>query len=661
MKPIPTQVRMAVTAIAGAAALCACGGGGDSGTPAASPTSLQGTVASGAAIANAAVTATDVNGKTATATADAHGAYSLDVGRLSAPVVVVATDPQGRADPLVSVVGSLPAAGTSATANVTTLTTAIGDLLTASGNALDLTAPATLASNAQPAAVQKASGTLNAALADILKQNGLSPASFDAIATPFTANQTGADAVIDSVQLLSNGSGTTLVSSGSPAQGLLLNSQTTAPSTPLAAPPVAANYLGFMQSLLQSCLSAPLAQRSANANCAAAFDTHYTDNGYTSVSDYVQPLQLATSVGASVGQPVTLQFFQDASNVQSALVRIPYVLTDGTPGAFVTTVHQLAAPVTLPDGSTASWNIIGNQLKYDARAESRVTLRTFLDSFADGTGSADVSHYDAGMSFIFNPAGPNASNVNAVQVTGPGLPTGGLFLFRSTACGTANYVAIPGTKPATLPPTSTFTVSSDTNEYRWSWQTVAGAATTFNPPAKYFWDTSQLDPSSVPFYPQYTYALFDASGNPLDSFTVTSPTPVVSANLGATTPWATIGQDVVANFLTPGGTAAAAAASASVDWTPDPDAPALTGVAVLTLGKSTAGVDGFTSVPAGATSATVTAGVDTTGAQTCSGAQFLPLTDGNYRIVQLRAKSANGTRFFQNITYRDGTSAPNAS
>ncbi|WP_155741218.1 hypothetical protein [Burkholderia pseudomultivorans] len=661
MKRSSTQLRMALTAIAGAAAVCACGGGSDSSPSSPPAASVQGTVASGAAIANAALTATDVNGKTATATAGADGTYTLDVGQLSAPVVVVATDPQGRADPLVSVIATLPAAGASSTVNVTTLTTAIGDLLTASGNALDLTAPATLGANVQPAAVQKASGTLNSALADILQQNGLSASSFDAIATPFTANQTGADAVIDSVQLLRNGSGTTLVSNGSPAQGLALNNQTTAPAAPLAAPPVAANTLGFMSGLLKACLSAQVAQRGTNASCAAAFDSHYMDNGYTSVDDYVAAFQLATSVGASVGQPVTLQYFKDASNTQSALVRIPYTLTDGTQGSFVTTAHQLAAPITLPDGSTASWNLVGNQLKYDARTESRVTLRTFLDSFADSTGNPDVSHYDAGMSFVFNPQGPNASNVNAVQVTGPGLPTGGLFLFRSSACGTANYLAIPGTKSATLPPTGSLTVASDTNEYRWSWQTVAGAATTFTPPSKYFWDTSQLDPSSVPFYPQYTYELFDSSGNPLDSFTVTSATPVVSANLGATTPWATVGQDVVANFLTPGGSAAGAATTASVDWTPNADAPPLLGVAVLTLGKSTAGVDGFTSVPGGATSATVTAGVDSTGAQTCAGSQFLPLVDGNYRIVQLRAKNANGVRFFQNVTYRDGASAPNAS
>ncbi|WP_322046441.1 carboxypeptidase-like regulatory domain-containing protein [Paraburkholderia sp. J67] len=661
MKRSSTQFRMVLTAIAGAVAVCACGGGSDSSPSATPAASVQGTVASGAAIANANVTATDVNGKTASTTAGADGTYTLKVGQLNAPVVVVATDPQGRSDPLVSVIAALPAAGTSSTVNVTTLTTAIGDLLTASGNALDLTTPATLGANVQVAAVQKASGTLNSALADILQQNGLSTASFDAISTPFTANQTGADAVIDSVQLLSNGSGTTLVSNGSPAQGVLLNAQTAAPSTPLASAPVAANYLGFMSGLLQSCLSAQVSQRSTNASCAAAFDAHYTDNGYTSIDDYVGAFQLATSVGASVGQPVTLQFFKDASNVQSALVRIPYTLTDGTQGTFVTTVHALAAPVTLPDGSTASWSIVGNQLKYDARTESRITLRTFLDSFADSTGSADVSHYDAGMSFVFNPAGPNASTVNAVQVTGPGLPSGGLFLFRSSACGTANYLAIPGTKPATLPPTSSFTVSSDTNEYRWSWQNVAGTSPNFSPPSKYFWDTSQLDPSSVPFYPQYTFALFDASGNSLDSFTVTSATPVVSANLGATTPWATIGQDVVANFLTPGGSAANAAASASVDWTPNADAPPMIGVAVLTLGNSASGIDGFTSVQGNATSATVTAGVDTTGAQTCAGSQFLPLVDGNYRIVQLRAKSANGIRFFQNVTYRNGASAPNAS
>ncbi|KWH44074.1 hypothetical protein WM00_33140 [Burkholderia cepacia] len=150
-------------------------------------------------MANATITATDVNGKTATTQAGSNGAYTLNVAGLSQPIALVATDPSGQVSPLVTALAQLPASGQTAVANVTTLTTALVALMTPDGNPMDFVtsvAPVTLANTVTAASVSNATSTLDTYLANLLGAVGL-PATYDPVATAFTADHTGADALID--------------------------------------------------------------------------------------------------------------------------------------------------------------------------------------------------------------------------------------------------------------------------------------------------------------------------------------------------------------------------------------------------------------------------------------------------------------------------------
>lgn len=638
------------------AMLTACGGGSSGSSTPATPAAIQGTVASGNPIAQAVVVATDINGKTATATADSNGNYTLTTASLSAPLVLVATDPSGQVSPVVSVLASLPVAGKTSVANVTTLTSAVSSLLTTDGNALDFVTPgaATTLSAVSTASVQKASATLNTYLANVLAAYGLNT-TFDAVATPFVANHTGADAVIDLVEVVNEGKVTELVSRS--AQNVAyLNLSTTGvanPAAPLPPPSAAlvANqatlsaYLSALPASLTSCLSG-----ANSAACSAVFDAGYKDNGYTSIQKYDTDLSNAS---LALGTPQIVQLATDGS---SALISVPYSIGSGTNLAqysFVTTVHPVATPITLPGGTQVSWNVIGNQLKYDATVATRVTRRYFYDTFANSNGNPDVSFYDAGILLNFNLNGPNASNVNSILVTGPGLPAGGLYLVNSSVTGAG--LSIAATQP-TSPPSASYRTGSDTNEYRWSWQAIK-STDTFTPPTKGFWATTPVDVTTIPVNATYVYTLYDASGTQLDQMSVVNSTPPTDASLGTKVPWAILGTDVVTNVLSPGGSLAGAVTSVPVDFTTAPFQPSLYQASVQSETASSAGVIATAQLPAGASSVTVST-------PACTPAcpfDAINTSTGTYRIVQLRGKNQQGIRFFDNQTYRNGTAAPNAS
>ena len=141
-----------------------CGGGGSSSTSSSTSTvtatSVNGTVATGGAVVGATVTLTDATGAQATATTNTQGAYTISVKGMTAPFLIVATDATGISAPLVSVLAKLPNGTAPAVANVTTLTTAIAAMLTASGNPLDLASTTALAKVTLPS-VQIATITLD--------------------------------------------------------------------------------------------------------------------------------------------------------------------------------------------------------------------------------------------------------------------------------------------------------------------------------------------------------------------------------------------------------------------------------------------------------------------------------------------------------------------
>lgn len=660
------------TVLASAALLlAACGGGG--GSPASAP-SIQGTVASGNAVAQAAITATDVNGKTATATADSNGNYTLVTSGLTAPIALVAADPSGQVSPVVSVLATLPAAGKIAVANITTLTTALSALLTPDGNPMDFVtaSAATSLSKVTTAGTQAATTTLDTYLANLLSATGL-PATFDPVGTAFTANHTGADALIDLLSIVPEGGATYLtyvVPSTATTQSaayLALDSASVGasnlPVTPAISAGAAANlaslatYLGSLSTALQPCLAAG----GTGSACSSVIDASYKDNGYTNITQYDSGF---TSSTLSLGTPTTVTAASDGT---SALIAIPYALTSaaGNLGQYTayTTVHQT------PGGS---WDIIGNQLNYDVSVATRTTWRHFNDTFTNSDGNPDVSFFDAGVTLDVNLTGPGGSSINSAYVTGPGLPGAGLWLTISEVTGT-HYLAIEATQQSTMaPPSSTYETGSDTNEYRWSSATLTGDPA-FIPPSAGFWSSSNLDVTQLPPGRVYQFTLYDVNGSQVAQLNVTNPNPPADATLGEnaytegqskTYPqgsWPTLGSDVVTNFLSASGSLAAAQTSVPVDFKPPPAVTpnmvqlTMSEITVYSQAQNGTGYQRSISVQNGTTSVTVTA---------ASGDSFQAINNSSnsaYRIVQLQSKNAQGILFYLNETYRSSANAPNAS
>ena len=199
--------RSALLASAVLFVLSACGGGGGSATTPVTPpvtppppvtTTLSGVVAAGAPIASAAVTIKDATGTTKNATAQRNGSYSLDVSGLKAPFVIEASGVlAGNQVVLHSVLPSVTA-GTSAAANVTPPPEALVATVGGAKPVKVFTTPD--ATKLTAAAVQSAQGTLKTALATVLTAAGV-PANVDLVQSPFTANKSGLDAVLETVKV----------------------------------------------------------------------------------------------------------------------------------------------------------------------------------------------------------------------------------------------------------------------------------------------------------------------------------------------------------------------------------------------------------------------------------------------------------------------------
>lgn len=548
------------------AVLAACGGGGSgaasgtsssgsSGTTTAS--TMTGTAAIGNALANATVTVTDANGKTVTATSGANGAYSVSISGLTAPFVIMAADPSSASGNLYSVVASATTSnGAAVIANVTPLTTAIAALLTAGGNPGTLTQSGG-ASAVTSSAVSAAVAKLNAALATILTANGLSAASFDPIGAAFTPNQMGADAVIDSVKVTPSvtGTGLQLASLAAPGTAIQLNQNTTV-SGPLQAPSQPANYLAKLVAALGQCMGG------SSSACASAIDANYLNNGKTSFSAR-HPGLFAT--GSSLTGVKTAAFLPAGtlSTVTNPAALVYFLFTDanGTPNFASDIVQQRT------DGS---WDIIGNQEQFN------VYIASFLGR-VQFTNAADASNgrLESGLQIQIPESvtvNGTTTSVGSALVQGAGLPGAGLYMMTPGA-GLGPYLTIPAT--ALSAPCTTCSGNGAPNggmstQYKWSWASLTGGTSSWSPNAAAEYAASPIDVSSIAPFSVYTVTMYDTTGSQIGTpLKVLNVAPSMAAAAGVMVPWQTIGSDVIANLLTPGGslTAVTGNASAALDWT----------------------------------------------------------------------------------------------
>ncbi|RKP50831.1 hypothetical protein D7S89_07090 [Trinickia fusca] len=588
---------------------------------------MTGTVAVGSAVVGANVTVIDSKGVSAAAVSDSSGNYSIDITTLTPPLAIVASDPSGISPTLVSVLAGVPAGSATITANVTTLTTAVAALLTSSGNSLDVASPANLSSLVTQANVASAVTKLDTALQSILAMNGLNASSFDPIGTPFKANQTGADAAIDAVQIVAAPTGgTKLMSASDPINGFALNVNSS-PLAPLVAPPAAANYLSAVVTALGQCLGGN------SASCSQAIDSSYLENGY---STFAAAHPALAASGVTLGTPQTLKFFM-SNGTQKALVLLRYKAADGTLGSTTTIVQQ----------SGGTWDIVGNQQPYNVTISSFLARRQSLDAT-----NQPYSRYEAGLG-INIPVGaagtPNPVNLASASVTGPGI-SGSVYLVPRN--GTGNTLLALTSTALQQAPTAPMTTNSNTSLYRWSWQTLPGLTGTFAPGSNNsgLYTPQPIDTTNVPQYANYTVTFYDATGTAIGQpFTVTNVSPTLPAAAGNGVAWQSLLSSTTSAFLSPSGSAASAQGAVNLQWANNTTTANIAPLVMKAQIQASPGtgvtpateVDGWwvgpaTYAPSGQYSATVTAGMDQTGTQQCTPACAFPaLQAGASRLVQL--------------------------
>ncbi|WP_063889156.1 hypothetical protein [Burkholderia ubonensis] len=558
--------------VAATAMLAACGGGGSgsgssgsSGATAAS--SMSGTVAIGNALVGAPITVIDATGKTAAATSGSNGAYSVSISGLTAPFVITATDPSGASGTLYSVVASTATNnGAPVTANVTPLTTAVAALLTSSGNPLTLTQSGGLTA-VTPSSVSTAVATLDTALAPILAANGLSAASFDPVGGIFSPNQSGADAVIDSVAVgpAIKGTGLQLTSLADPDTAIALNQSTTV-ATPLRVPSQPANYLATLVSQLGQCMSAMQASPGTSSPaCASAIDASYLNDGFTSFGTR----HTLFTKGTTLQGVKTVAFLPSgtlpAISNPAALVYFLITEADGTPNFASDIVQQL------PNGT---WDIIGNQAQFDIYIASFVGRVQFTNAADAGNG-----RFESGLNIqipVDVPFNGTRQAVGSALVSGPGLPASGVYMLSPNA-GIGPNLTFP-LKAVTAPPARASTSMPSwpdvgmSTQYKWSWASLPGGASAFAPTTPDY-APAPVDVSTIRQHGVYTITLYDATGQQIGTpQKVVNIAPNMNAAAGATVPWQTLGSDVIANLLTAGGPGTSTASSttlptAGIDWT----------------------------------------------------------------------------------------------
>lgn len=179
--------RMALAALVLLGPACGGGGGGSSSPP---PGGLSGTAATGAAVGSAAVTVVGANGATVGTTTAADGTFTVSLSGLTAPFLVRVALGGG---------GFLYSVGSAAgTVNITPFTDLIvRDYYQVQTLNVDTEFLAPTVAPPGPAEIEIIKNVVKSIVSGWLIQAGLDPATFDLISTPFLADGSGFDGILD--------------------------------------------------------------------------------------------------------------------------------------------------------------------------------------------------------------------------------------------------------------------------------------------------------------------------------------------------------------------------------------------------------------------------------------------------------------------------------
>ncbi|MCZ2103709.1 MAG: hypothetical protein LC137_04965 [Burkholderiales bacterium] len=672
-------------------ALAACGGGGGETTPPEPPVPakavVHGTVATGEAVAYALVRVTDRTGAAACSEdplrADLTGAFTCEIKPgASAPLILVATDPAGLRDPLVSLTTALPDAGRDATVNISPLTTAIVAQIAPDKNPLALAADSAALAAVDSSALAVVRANVVKQLADVLPALRLDPATFDPISTPFVGGSgTGGDGLLDQVRVI--------FENGAPVLSSVLNPD--ADPVPMAgiaeAPPVppatvadfSVTELDIVQTTFERCFAVPSTGRAGSADCAGILvddanpaltgGAAYLHNGFNGAQSFGALIASADMDGAKFNRPELMRYMP-RPNGDEVIVNLRFSDKNGVGDNRILIVKKFAGTATAERNS--NWWLYGNQRTVNAYLRTSIRKQEqFLPEEFRVLYDTGASRFQTGLEIYVarsGAAGQSLANLRYARVKGPGLPTAGLVLADPGGLP-QSWMAIHNAR-GLIPSDAQFSTGSNNIFYLQRSMGVAGAdAFTLRNmplsgnamPGYNYWahpvmygeapDAAwQFDLSKVPAWSKYDFELFTAADADPDTPTTLTPamtfstlmvTPVVPAAYAATQQWHD--QPASTRALVTDG--APAASTLNLEWLINPYAQRVDSINVYTFdsdGNKTVNSASI-SVPKGASSQEAAA----------VGGTFPALTTSHRvnRSLQWRYKMLDGSYKDQVLTF----------
>ena len=358
-------------------ALSGCGGGGGGssspggggGTPPASA-NVTGTAASGKAIAGATITLKDSAGHSSNATTAADGTFTLNTTGFTPPFILQATN--------TGTVGTLYSVSADSKVSTTINVTPLADIITRSWynvqGVLTDTAFSALATNPAPppVAVQSISNTVQNMM-QLWLNNASVPATTNLISTPFVANSTGIDLVLDHIKTYTPPAptGTTAVSitDGTTTETANLSYSTGTGAISLAIDTAASGVTGTSSNSSSSVVPVATVQQTAlngiNTTLNSLVNTINTKGSALTYSDLLQFLD-PTLINDGLNQTEAAKGLATAVLASKFISQIPtYTVKvikslDTTNNVAKVVIGGIGTVTFRKDISTGNWLISGN-------------------------------------------------------------------------------------------------------------------------------------------------------------------------------------------------------------------------------------------------------------------------------------------------------------
>lgn len=391
--------------------LVACGGGGGGGgTTTTSGVKLSGVVATGKPIAGATIVLKDAHGTMETVTADGSGNYTADVSSLTSPILLQVSSANS---PTLYSVAASTATGTNVV-NVDPFTDLIvRNWYQSQTTPQDIDTVFTTSGAPSNPPTPQDIGTIKKVvtniIAPVLQQEGVDPTTFDPITSPFVANSTGVDKVLDSTQVSINtstqtvgvtttdpttGISGTAVTSTTPIKDLTVTDSTapTAPTTvALAATPTDAKVVLTWNSWTDNVGVAGYNVYRGGTKVGTSPYPVYTDSGLSASTQYCYQIEAFDAAGnVSAKSPQQQQCVTTLQSVDTTPPTAPTVTA--TPGS-ASAINVSWSGATDNSGYVARYTISRSLGATSTTNPAALIGGTAGTSYADTTGLVPNTQY----------------------------------------------------------------------------------------------------------------------------------------------------------------------------------------------------------------------------------------------------------------------------